>query len=488
LQLDVLSPQLHKRLANMFKLFHISLVLILLLNTYGQELSDYRASQDRLSQILGLEEESQKIPEVIGKEFLISSVNENEYIVDAGDVFLIKIDVKGPALKVFNSIVTPAGYIMIPDAPTVYVRYLSLKNAREKITSTLKLNFPQAKVEAHLFNLHQVGVDVLGALPRPGKIVLNSGNRLFDAVTYKLSPLLSDTTLIFNWSTMSLRSVEIRRDHNLLNYDLLDYRLTGNLLQNPYIMDGDIIFINFKDSLKHSVSVRGAIGQPIDFEYRPGDNIQKAISFASGFLPIADSNRIELVKSSHSELVNKVISFNYTLKDDEGTILDSSANKEPLTFLSGSQQIIPKLEEALNRMIIGSKKNVKIAAADAYGEYSESAIQKIKKDQFPKEANIEIGMTYIANSPDGKQMPFLVSEINEQDVIVDFNHPLAGKDLEFDVELLDVRDATPEEVQELFIPGDKQVEFMKMLAEEYTKAVFSLGSNIFDRATDFWNK
>jgi FKBP-type peptidyl-prolyl cis-trans isomerase SlyD len=154
-----------------------------------------------------------------------------------------------------------------------------------------------------------------------------------------------------------------------------------------------------------------------------------------------------------SVLTNKVISFNYTLKDDEGTILDSSANKEPLTFLSGSQQIIPKLEEALSGMIIGSKKNIKIAAADAYGEYSEDAIQKIKMDQFSKEANIEVGMTYIANSPDGKQMPFLVSEINEQDVTVDFNHPLAGKDLEFDVELLDVRDATPEEIQHGHVHG-----------------------------------
>jgi FKBP-type peptidyl-prolyl cis-trans isomerase SlyD len=154
-----------------------------------------------------------------------------------------------------------------------------------------------------------------------------------------------------------------------------------------------------------------------------------------------------------SILTNKVISFNYTLKDDEGTILDSSANKEPLTFLSGSQQIIPKLEEALSGMIIGSKKNIKIAAADAYGEYSEDAIQKIKMDQFPKEANIEVGMTYIANSPDGKQMPFLVSEINEQDITVDFNHPLAGKNLEFDVELLDVRDATPEEIQHGHVHG-----------------------------------
>jgi FKBP-type peptidyl-prolyl cis-trans isomerase SlyD len=151
--------------------------------------------------------------------------------------------------------------------------------------------------------------------------------------------------------------------------------------------------------------------------------------------------------------LNKVITFNYTLKDEEGTILDSSTNKEPMSFISGSNLVIPKLEEALSGMIIGSKKNVKIAAADAYGEYSEDAVQKVKKEQFPEDAKIDVGMTYLANSPDGKQMPFLVSEVNDQEITIDFNHPLAGKDLEFDVELLDVRDATPEEMQHGHVHG-----------------------------------
>jgi len=150
---------------------------------------------------------------------------------------------------------------------------------------------------------------------------------------------------------------------------------------------------------------------------------------------------------------NKVISFKYTLKDDQGSVIDSTLNKDPLSFISGSNQILPKLEETLGGMLIGGKKNVKLNAADAYGEYDEKAIQNIKKDQFPPEAKLEVGMSYLANSPDGKQMPFTIAEVKEEEITVDFNHPLAGKALEFDVELIDKRDATPEEIQHGHVHG-----------------------------------
>lgn len=151
--------------------------------------------------------------------------------------------------------------------------------------------------------------------------------------------------------------------------------------------------------------------------------------------------------------MNKVITFNFTVKDKEGAVLDSSENKEPLSYLSGTNSILPKLEETLNGMIIGSIKNVKIAAGEAYGDYKEEAVQTVKKEQFPQEAQLVAGARYVANSPDGGQMPFVIKEVKENDVTVDFNHPLAGKDLEFDVELLDVRDATPEEMQHGHVHG-----------------------------------
>ena len=149
----------------------------------------------------------------------------------------------------------------------------------------------------------------------------------------------------------------------------------------------------------------------------------------------------------------KVVTFNYTLKDENGESTGFNREGGPFTFITGNMQVLPGLEEALGGMIIGSKKNVKLAAANAYGEYDEGAIQKVKRNLFPKEAELEIGMTYFAQSPEGQHLQFVITEIKNDDVTVNFNHPLAGKNLEFDVELLDVRDATPEEISHGHVHG-----------------------------------
>jgi len=150
---------------------------------------------------------------------------------------------------------------------------------------------------------------------------------------------------------------------------------------------------------------------------------------------------------------NKVVTMNFTLKDEQGKIIQTTNNNSPFQFLGGNQQILPKLEEEIDHMIIGSKKNVKIPAKEAYGEYSEQAVQQVSKNNFPKDIELEVGMEFIANSTKGEQMPFVVKEIKNEEVTIDYNHPLAGKDLEFDVELVDVRDATVEELQHGHVHG-----------------------------------
>jgi FKBP-type peptidyl-prolyl cis-trans isomerase SlyD len=144
---------------------------------------------------------------------------------------------------------------------------------------------------------------------------------------------------------------------------------------------------------------------------------------------------------------NKVVTLNFTLKDEEGNVIESTENAEPFHFLSGNNQILPKLEEAVDGMPVGSKKNVVIGCPDAYGEYNEKAIRLAKRADFPQDARIEIGRDYQVNTKDGKYMSFTITKIEGDNITIDFNHPLAGKNLEFDLELVDVRDASPDEIE-----------------------------------------
>ena len=150
---------------------------------------------------------------------------------------------------------------------------------------------------------------------------------------------------------------------------------------------------------------------------------------------------------------NQVITLNFTLKDESGEIIDSTNNDQPFSFLSGNNQVLPKLEENINNMIIGGKKNIILSPEDAYGIYKEEAIQSVNRAEFPEDMEIEEGMSFMADSPDGKHLPFTIKEIKDDFVTVDFNHPLAGKKLEFDLELVDVRDATSEEITHGHVHG-----------------------------------
>jgi FKBP-type peptidyl-prolyl cis-trans isomerase SlyD len=150
---------------------------------------------------------------------------------------------------------------------------------------------------------------------------------------------------------------------------------------------------------------------------------------------------------------NKVVTMNYTLKDEDGNVIDSSETRGALSFISGTNQVLPKLEAALSNMSIGKKENIKLAAADAYGELKNDAFQVVERSAFPEDAVIEEGIGYISTSKDGQQTPFKISSINGDEIKLDFNHPLAGLNLEFEVELLHVRDASEEEISHGHVHG-----------------------------------
>lgn len=150
-------------------------------------------------------------------------------------------------------------------------------------------------------------------------------------------------------------------------------------------------------------------------------------------------------------MVNQVISFHYTLTDEAGKTVDSSAGGEPLAFLAGSGQIIPGLEKELTLLKKGDKKTIHVPCQDAYGEFSQSLVYKVAKDKFPS-GKIKTGDMLQLHKGDSYQI-VTVLEITDDEVTLDANHPLAGKNLDFAVEIIDMRPATSEEMSHGHVHG-----------------------------------
>ena len=149
---------------------------------------------------------------------------------------------------------------------------------------------------------------------------------------------------------------------------------------------------------------------------------------------------------------NMAVSIHYTLTNDDGEVLDSSIGDEALVYLHGGGNIISGLEKALHGKAAGDKFNVRIAPEDAYGELMEEMIQVISRDMFEGIDNIEVGMQFHADVSSGTGVVTVVN-IEDDDITIDGNHPLAGLALTFAVEVIDVRPATEEEAAHGHIHG-----------------------------------
>ncbi|HQV21582.1 MAG: peptidylprolyl isomerase [Moraxellaceae bacterium] len=151
---------------------------------------------------------------------------------------------------------------------------------------------------------------------------------------------------------------------------------------------------------------------------------------------------------------DSVVSINYTLTDDDGQVIDSSTLAgAPLVYLHGAQNIIPGLENALTGKQVGDKLTVNVAAADGYGEYNPEAVQVVPKHLFGGVETIEAGMQFHAQTDYGMQV-VTVTAVEGDEVTVDGNHPLAGQNLNFDVEVMNVRAASKEELEHGHVHGE----------------------------------
>jgi len=142
---------------------------------------------------------------------------------------------------------------------------------------------------------------------------------------------------------------------------------------------------------------------------------------------------------------DSVVTLHYTVSTEDGTELDSSVGKEPLVVLQGSRFLIEGLEEALIGKSKGETFNLSVEPEKAYGERIDELVQRVPSSMF-EGMDVEVGMSFRATTPEGEQSVIII-ETSDDEVVVDGNHPLAGIPLTFDVEVVDVREATAEELE-----------------------------------------
>jgi FKBP-type peptidyl-prolyl cis-trans isomerase SlyD len=144
---------------------------------------------------------------------------------------------------------------------------------------------------------------------------------------------------------------------------------------------------------------------------------------------------------------DNVVSIEYRLHLGDGKIIDESDPGDPLVYLHGYEEIVPGLEKALEGKKPGESLKVQVSPEEGYGEYDPDGVEEVARDEFPPDMELVAGGVVEAVDEDGEEVEFLVKELRAKTVVVDFNHPLAGKTLHFEVTVREVRAATAEELE-----------------------------------------
>ncbi|HZH14427.1 MAG TPA: peptidylprolyl isomerase [Archangium sp.] len=144
---------------------------------------------------------------------------------------------------------------------------------------------------------------------------------------------------------------------------------------------------------------------------------------------------------------DSVVSIDYRLHLGDGKIIDESEPGDPLVYLHGYEEIVPGLEKALEGKKAGESLKVEVAPQDGYGEYDPDQVEEVPREDFPPDMELEAGGIVSATDEDGDDVEFLVKEVRPKTVVIDFNDPMAGKTLHFEVTVREVRAATQEELE-----------------------------------------
>ena len=137
---------------------------------------------------------------------------------------------------------------------------------------------------------------------------------------------------------------------------------------------------------------------------------------------------------------NNTVKVHYTGKLADGQVFDTSEGKEPIEFVLGQGQLIPGFEQGLIDMKVNEKKTITIAKEEAYGEVNDQLIQEIDRANLPQDMEPKVGMGLVSKSPEGQEMNLMIIEVKDESVVIDGNHPLAGRDLVFDLEVVEIKE------------------------------------------------
>ncbi len=163
-----------------------------------------------------------------------------------------------------------------------------------------------------------------------------------------------------------------------------------------------------------------------------------AALFILGVAAPAILRSAEKVKQENVVKDGSVVSLQYSLSEENGSLVESNKGKDPLKYTHGSKQIVPGLEKELTGMKVGGEKRVKVKPEDAYGLVNSKAFQEVPREQIPANG-LKVGATLAAKGPHGQEIPVRVHEIKEKTVVLDLNHPMAGKTLLFDIKILNIQ-------------------------------------------------
>jgi FKBP-type peptidyl-prolyl cis-trans isomerase SlyD len=144
---------------------------------------------------------------------------------------------------------------------------------------------------------------------------------------------------------------------------------------------------------------------------------------------------------------DSVVSLDYRLHLGDGEIIEHSEPGDPLVYLHGYEEIVPGLEKVLEGKTVGFTDKVKVSPEEGYGEIDPDGVEEVPRSDFPADLELEVGGVVTATDEEDEEVEFLIKEIKGDKVVVDFNHPLAGKTLHFEVKVLEVRPATAEELE-----------------------------------------